>query len=173
MTDNPSPTALLVIDVQQGLFKRSTPIYQAETLLQNIQTLITRAHQAGVPVIYVQHESDKVFPVGSEDWQLHPSLHPLEDELIIHKQHGSAFEETSLGEALQKLGTTHLVICGLVTHGCIKAGCQDALKQGYQVTLVSDAHSNYSKDAARFIDKWNTNLQSQGAALKTTQEIEF
>jgi len=166
-------TSLLVIDVQRGLFARTTPIYKAEALLSNIQALIERAHNAGIPVIYVQHESDKVFPVGSESWQLHPSLHPRDDELIIHKQHGSAFERTSLGEELQKLGVTHLVISGLVTHGCIKAGCQDALKKGYQVTLASDAHSNYSKDAAKIIEKWNTNLAQEGAAVKPTSEIMF
>lgn len=173
MSNSSPSTALLVIDVQQGLFTKSTPIYKAEALLQNINTLVERAHTAGVPVIYVQHESDKVLPVGSEGWQLHPSLHPRENELIVHKQHGSAFEDTNLGENLQKLGVTHLVICGLVTHGCVKAGCQDALKKGYQVTLVSDAHSNYSKDAAKIIDKWNTNLAQEGAVLKTASEINF
>jgi nicotinamidase-related amidase len=37
--------ALLVIDVQQGLFKKKTPIYKADELLQNIISLVDRAHQ--------------------------------------------------------------------------------------------------------------------------------
>lgn len=166
-------TALLVIDVQQGLFNRSTPIYKADLLLQNIHLLVERAHQAGVPVIYVQHQSDKVFPVGSENWQLHPSLHPRENELIIHKQHGSAFQDTTLGEELDKLGIARLVICGLVTHGCIRAGTQGALKRGYQVTLASDAHSNYSKDSAKLIETWNTQLAQAGAEVIKTEAIVF
>jgi len=64
--------ALLVIDVQQGLVRKSTPIYRAEPLLNTLTTLIDRAHAAGVPVIYIQHASDKVLPFGSADWQLHP-----------------------------------------------------------------------------------------------------
>ena len=69
-------TALLVIDVQQGLFRKSTPIYRAEALLDTIESLIERAHAAGVLVVYVQHASDKVLPFGSADWQLHPGCTP-------------------------------------------------------------------------------------------------
>ena len=166
-------TALLVIDVQQGLFTKSTPIYKAETLLQNLNALVEHAHQAGVPVIYVQHESEKVLPKGSEGWLLHPSIKPREDELIINKQHGSSFEQTSLGDELHKLGVTHLVVCGLVTHGCVKAACQDALKLGYRVTLASDAHSNYAKDAVKHIDVWNDKLAKEGAEVIETEAIRF
>ena len=69
-------TALLVIDVQQGLFRKSTPIFRAEPLLDTIATLIDRAHAASVLVVYIQHASDKVLPFGSADWQLHPGSTP-------------------------------------------------------------------------------------------------
>ena len=38
-----SNTALLVIDVQQGLFERSTPIYKADQVLENIHMLVCSA----------------------------------------------------------------------------------------------------------------------------------
>jgi hypothetical protein len=37
--------ALLVIDVQKGLFERATPIHKAEQVLQNINALIRNAPQ--------------------------------------------------------------------------------------------------------------------------------
>ena len=40
-------TALLVIDVQQGLFRKSTPIFRSELLLDVITTLVERAGAAG------------------------------------------------------------------------------------------------------------------------------
>ena len=89
-------TALLVIDVQHGLFRKSTPIFRAEPLLDTITTLVEHAHAAGVLVVYIQHASDKVLPFGSADWQLHPRLRPGEGDLVVHKQHGNAFEDTSL-----------------------------------------------------------------------------
>ena len=44
-TDKPDQSifALLVIDVQQGLFKKSAPIYMADRLLENINALANRA----------------------------------------------------------------------------------------------------------------------------------
>ena len=39
-------SALLVIDVQYGLFHESTPIYKAKTLLDNVLSLVSRVgHQ--------------------------------------------------------------------------------------------------------------------------------
>ncbi len=78
-TLNPNQFALLIIDVQQGLFRKSTPIYKAEELLQNIHTLVDRAHRAGVPVFYVQHSDQKALVINSQDWQLHSELHPSDD----------------------------------------------------------------------------------------------
>jgi nicotinamidase-related amidase len=46
-------TALLVIDVQKELFEKSTPIYNADKLLENICNLINQAHGANIPVFYI------------------------------------------------------------------------------------------------------------------------
>ena len=72
VTQHQKDVALLVIDVQQGLFARSTPIYHADDLLKNIGTLVDRAHRAGAPAFYVQHSSEKILVEGSDEWQLHP-----------------------------------------------------------------------------------------------------
>ena len=69
---HPKDVALLVIDVQQGLFAKSIPIYHADELLKNIGTLVDRAHRAQAPVFYVQHSSGKTLVEGSDEWQLHP-----------------------------------------------------------------------------------------------------
>ena len=168
-----SSIALLVIDVQQGLFLKSSPIYKAEELLQNISSLIDRAHRAGVPVFFVQHSDARTLLEGSQDWQLHPQLQPVATDGIVHKQHGNAFEETALDQALKSRNVTGVVITGLVTHGCVRATCLGALQLGYRVILVRDGHSNYSKQAARLIEEWNQKLSAQKVELKSTAEIEF
>src|SRR4030042_2509503 len=113
--------ALLVIDVQQGLFTKSTPLYKAEVLLENINLLVNRAHRDGVPVFYIQHSDSRTLVKGSQDWQLHPDLHPQRMDTNIHKQNGNAFEDTNLEEVLQSKKVSSLIIMGLVTHGCVKA----------------------------------------------------
>lgn len=166
-------TALLVIDVQQGLFRKSTPIYEAEQLLENINLLVDRAHGENVPVFYIQHSDNRSLVKGSHDWQLHPELHPQRIDNILHKQHGNAFEGTNLDELLKSKNINHLVVAGLITHGCVKATCLGARQLGYGVTLVQDGHSSYSKEAARLIEEWNQKLNAQGCGLKLTSEIEF
>jgi nicotinamidase-related amidase len=118
---NLTNAALLVIDVQRGLFRKSTPVYQAEELLQNISFLIERAHHGGSPVFYIQHSDLRTLVKGSDDWQLHPQLQPQAIDYIVHKQHGDAFEDTNLEEALQVRNVSSLIITGLVTHGCVRA----------------------------------------------------
>lgn len=165
--------ALLVIDVQQGLFGKSTPIYKAEELLQNITLLIDRAHRNNIPVFYIQHSDLRTLVKGSSDWQLHPRLQPLATDCIIHKQHGNAFEETALEEVLQSRNVTSLVITGLVTHGCVRATCLGALQLGYRVILAEDGHSSFSKEAAKLIEEWNQKLSAMEAELKPASEIDF
>lgn len=41
MNETPANTALLIIDVQSELFQKSSPIYKAKELLENIQALLT------------------------------------------------------------------------------------------------------------------------------------
>ena len=172
-TKHPKDIALLIIDVQQGLFVKSIPIYKAGDLLKNINALVDRAHRAQVPVFYVQHSSGKILVEGSDEWQLHPQLHPLKKDHIIQKHHGSAFQDTTLGEELEARRIKRLVIMGLVTHGCVRVTCEEANKRGYQVTLVSDGHSNFHKHAARVIEEWNRKLSDGIVQLKPTQEIDF
>ncbi len=166
-------TALLVIDVQQGLFNKPTPIYQDKALLENINLLADRAHQAGVPVCYVQHSDKKALVKGSKDWQLHPRLHPLEGDIFIHKQHGNAFEGTDLEEEMKSRNIDSVVVTGLVTHGCVRATCLGAIKQGYEVVLVKDGHSSYSQKAAQLIEEWNQKLSTASVELALTSEIKF
>jgi nicotinamidase-related amidase len=166
-------TALLVIDVQRGLFTKSTPIFEAEKLLENIMCLIDGAHRAGIPVFFIQHSSDKILCEGTEEWCLHPQTQPTAVDYRLQKHHPNAFEGTSLKVDLDRLGVQRLVVTGLVTHGCVKATCIGAHQLGYKVTLVKDGHSNYSGKAKQLIEEWNQRLSLGIVELKTTQEIDF
>ena len=170
----PTRTALLLIDVQRGLFERATPIYHPEEVLANINILVGRAHQAGVPVIYVQHANENTLVRDSNRWQLHPAIQPLEEERILHKRHPNAFEETPLDQELRERNVRQLVITGMLTHGCVRATCIGAHQLGYEVVLVEDGHSNFSQRALWLIRYWNRTLhESEIVTLKATREIQF
>lgn len=170
---NPQKSALLVIDVQRGLFVRDLPVYKADRLLSNVHDLVDRAHAASVPVIYIQHCGEKSLVKGTNNWELHPDLHPEHGDWHIEKENSNAFQDTELAQKLASDGIGSVVAVGLVTHGCVKNTCLGGLEEGFQVVLAGDAHSNFSKDAARLITKWNKSLAEKGVQVKATAEIHF
>ncbi len=162
---------LIVVDVQKGLFEQKTPVYNEETLIQNINKVIKYTRKKQIPIIFIQHANKGILKYQSDEWQLHPSIQPLKEEIIIHKQHGSAFKETHLNEILKKQKVQKLIILGLTTHGCVKATCHDALKFGYETILIEDAHSSFSEKAEELIKTWNHKLSEKGITLYKTEEF--
>jgi len=170
---NPKSTALLVIDVQMALFSRPTPIYKADNLLCNINSLVEMFQISNALVVYIQHSNKKMLIKDSGGWGFHPDLNIKETDPIIHKIHGNAFKETNLMQTLESRGIEDIVITGLVTQGCVKATSIGAKKLGYRVILVEDGHSNYRKDAPKVIEEWNQRLNGEYAEIISTRDVGF
>ena len=164
-------TALLVIDLQKGLFGKGTPIYRENELIANINSLIDAFHTAGLPVAFIRHTNGSSLAEGTEGWQLHGGLHAVEGDLLLNKKVSNAFREKAIASAIRGLGIQGVVVTGLVTHGCVKAACEGALEQGYTVTLASDGHSSYNADAASLIGLWNDKLRQSGVDVAGTGQI--
>src|SRR5262249_26997612 len=56
-------TALLLIDIQQGMFGPEEICHEPERLLANAGSLLSRARAAGVPVFHVQHCEEEGAPL--------------------------------------------------------------------------------------------------------------
>lgn len=166
-------TVLLIIDVQQALFRKATPVYQAETLLENILLLRDRARQAGAPVIYVQHANQGVLKPGTDGWQIHPAVAPGPQDLLVYKNQASAFKGTQLKKMLEGADIDTLVVTGLVSHGCVQATCLHARQLGFRVILVQDGHSNFHRDAARIIAGCHQTLTAAGVELAEADAVFF
>lgn len=128
---------LLVVDVQVGVMAEA---WEAPRVVANVARTVERARERGVPVIWVQHGADDLQP-DTPAWQWVPELVPAPGETRIHKRFNSAFEDTPLDAELARLGATHVVLAGAATNWCIRATAYGALDRGYDLTLVSDAHT--------------------------------
>ena len=170
---DPKKSALLIIDVQRGLFAKPNPVYKEDQLIANINDMVARAHQNDAPVVYIQHNNETSLIKGTEGWQLHHGLHPQQGDWTVLKEESNAFENTNLGELLASRHIGRVVACGLVTHGCVKNTCLGGLDEAYEVVLAGDAHSNFSKDALHIINKWNKDLAAKGVIVENTAEINF
>ena len=135
--ENRPKTALLVIDVQNGVVGEA---YERDAVVANVGTVVEKARTAGVPVVWVQHSSDNL-PQGSEEWKIVPELSPEESEPHVAKRYPDSFEETELESVLAGLGVGRLVVVGAQTDECVRSTLHGALVRGYDATLVSDAHT--------------------------------
>ncbi|MFW9995155.1 MAG: cysteine hydrolase family protein [Candidatus Odinarchaeota archaeon] len=163
--------ALLVIDVQTGLFQRKTPVYREQELLENINRLENHARSMNVPVIYIQHANTSTLVEGSAEWQLHSQLGKLDEDLLIHKRYPDAFKGTALGKELATRNVRKLVVTGTLTDNCVKSTCIGAKKRGYEVILTKDGHSTFGEEPANTVNRWNTKLAEQGIVVKSTSEL--
>lgn len=164
-------TALLVVDVQLGIFNNKIKVFNEEVVLNNICLLLDFARNNDMEVFIIQHHNKGNFAINSEGWKLHPKINPLENETLINKTHGSAFEETNLKDLLDHKHVKRVIITGFVTHGCFKATAISAINCGYEVIIAEDAHSSYAKDAKNLILAWNNHLKNLGCFVKKTVDI--
>ena len=135
--DNRPNTALLVIDVQNGVVGEA---HERDKVVANIGTLVEKARSAGVEVVWVQHNSDELTE-SSEPWQYVPELVRRESEPLVQKAYGDSFEATDLESVLAERGVGRLYVSGAQTDECIRSTLHGAITRGYDATLVGDAHT--------------------------------
>ena len=99
-------------------------------------------------------EQGGIWPVhcvaGTRGGEIHEALMPyVREELTFDKgcdkevEQYSGFEginnaEQSLGEVLELLDTTDVYVCGIATEFCVRNTCEDLLKAGFKVHLLSE-----------------------------------
>lgn len=140
LSDRPH-SALLVIDVQNGVVAHA---HERDHVIANIRCLVGRARAARVPVVWVQHSS-AALPLGSQAWEYVPELVRDESEPLIQKVYGDSFEDTGLEAALAERGVGALFVTGALTDACVRSTLHGAFVRGYDVTLVSDAHTTVDR----------------------------
>jgi nicotinamidase-related amidase len=142
LEDRPN-TALLVVDVQRGVVAGN---HDRDAVVARVATLVARARERQVPVVWVQHADDGLTK-GSDDWQIVPELTPADTESRIEKTYGDSFEDTDLETVLGGLGVGHLIVAGAQTDACIRSTLHGAFVRGYDTTLVGDAHTTEDQTA--------------------------
>jgi nicotinamidase-related amidase len=145
-------SALVVIDVQHGLFDASGPYgepFEGQTVVARIHALASGARAAGVPVIWVQHERPKGFLAhATPEWALPGALGAQPGDTYIRKTTPDSFLRTDLQAVLEAKAVSHLTICGYASEFCIDTTTRSAAAKGYAVTLVADAHTTHDKPHA-------------------------
>ncbi len=157
-------SALLVIDVQQGLCEGEHDAFESKEVIARINQIAEKTRAAGSIVIFIQHESNSGdLEAGTHAWQLARGLHVEPVDLRIRKTTPDSFHHTELRGILEQHGVTDLVVCGMHTEFCVDTTTRRALALGFPVVLVEDAHTTEGKQhlsAAQIIRHHNETLAS-------------
>ena len=150
-TFDPARTALLVMDVQNGIVARIAE--GSEALLDRIGKLADAARAAGVRVIYVIVSFRPGYPEVSPrnlgfaplkasgmliDDQVHPAVAPHPGEVVATKKRVSAFAGSDLELVLKGQGVEHLILTGISTSGVVLSTVRQAADADYRLTVVED-----------------------------------
>jgi nicotinamidase-related amidase len=136
VTETQGQTVVVVIDLQRGVLEDCV---DASGVVERTAILVERARASGVPIVWVQDEGD--FPRDSPEWQLAAPLSRADAEPVVHKTYRDSFAGTDLADVLARFGATQLVVAGAQSDYCIRTTTQRAAAEGFDVTLVSDAHT--------------------------------
>ncbi len=178
----PTPPALLVIDVQEGLDDPWYGVRNNPHAEQRIAEILAAWRRAGLPVIHVQHMSqvpDSPLRPGEPGNAFKADAEPIEGEPVFQKSVNSAFIGTDLEEHLRRKGIDDLVVVGLTTDHCISTSVRMAGNLGFEVVVVEDAtatHDRTGPDGAHYsADEMHrlalASLHGEFARVQTAQEV--
>ncbi len=174
--------ALIVIDVQNeyvtGNLRIEYPDVQLS--LRNIARAMDAAHDAGIPVVVIQHlapASSPLFARGSQQAELHPTVAERPFDLHVEKSLASALAQTDLGAWLRDRQIDTLTVVGYMTHNCDVSTVLQAHHEGWKVELLHDASGSLPYEnsvgaaSAEEIHRAFTVVMNTGfAAVVTTDE---
>lgn len=125
-----------------------------ERALDNQRRLLDAAHRAGLEVIYTriatqtldgrdagpQHcHVGMVVPKNAKEAEILEEIAPGQEDIVISKTSSSPFNSTAVDQLLRNLGIDTLLVCGVVTNGCVEGTVRDASDLGYNVIMIPDA----------------------------------
>jgi nicotinamidase-related amidase len=158
-----SEIALVLIDVINDLeFEGGEELFRAALpAARNIARLKVRAHEAGVPVIYVNDNFGRwrsdfkriVTHCLQDDVRGQPLaelLSPDEDDYFVLKPKHSGFFSTSLELLLEYLGAQTLVLTGFAGNNCVLFTANDAYMRDYKLMIPSDCTASIEPQANEY-----------------------
>ena len=187
----PSAAPVLEYDraVVRGIMTRATyhPTRRAKAVMRHASAK-TRSEQRDEQLdIFVNDDEDdadaylskprkgqppRLFAPGTPGVALTDDILPYVDmgkDMIIVKNHYSAFDATPLLLSLRMKLVTHLYLCGLLSNVSIYATAADAVRHGFEVTVVEDCMGYRSE--AKHLDAMRQMADILGVSGIDTEEI--
>jgi nicotinamidase-related amidase len=182
LTLDPARTALVLIDLQQGIVSSPVAPHTSADVVARGAQLAARFREAGAPVVLVRVSfspggADALKqPIDSpmnrtrpEGWdRLVPEVGNDERDIRITKHQWGAFYGTELDLQLRRRGVQTIVIGGISTNFGVESTARDAFERSYALVFVEDAMASMSGEAHTFAV---TTIFPRLGRIRSTREV--
>ena len=177
-------TALVLIDLQQGILPYAKAPYDAAAVLANAAPLAAAFRAARAPVVLVKVGFsadggdalkaivDAPNPAGAPpaNWMADPAeLPPQAGDLHIVKRQWGAFHGTELDLQLRRRGIRTIVLAGIATSIGVESTARFAWELGYDIVFAEDATSG--PDAAMHANSFEKVFPRLGRVRRTADVL--
>ena len=189
MRPNPTRSALLVIDMENGFVEPEGGhcIRFAKGTVPACVRAVETAREKGIPVFFVK----RIYRTDGSDVELtrHAAwvkggracgpattgpnsarapegLRPQPGDYTIIKPRWSAFFQTELDLILRRLDVRTVILTGTTTPNCVRTSCYDAISLEYNVVVLTDCCSSQTEEIQRVNLE---DMQRAGAILMDTE----
>jgi ureidoacrylate peracid hydrolase len=170
---DPTRTALVVIDMQNGFMAPGAPVEVpiAREIVPNVNAIVRAVRKAGGTNVFLRFTTpgdtliewsnfyagltpdlrrnrQETFAPGNDYRELWSELEVAPQDLVVDKRRFGAFVPgtSELDAILRTRGIDTVIIAGTVTNICCETTAREAMQLNYRVIFVSDANAALSDD---------------------------
>jgi nicotinamidase-related amidase len=182
---DPRKTALVLIDLQQGIVSRPCAPHSGPQVVQNAARLAAKFRALGATVVLVHvtfHPDFKdalnlpadvatPFNPGAlpPNWaEFAPELGPQPGDLLITKRQWGAFHGTELDLQLRRREVRTIVLGGISTNIGVESTARSAYEHGYAQIFAEDAMTSSSGEMHAFTVR---NIFPRIGHVRSTDEV--
>ena len=173
-------TALVLIDLQNGIVSRETKPYAAAEVVARARALAEAFRAKGAPVVYVRVLLSDFLAVPADEMTSLPKEVPASasevadsagmqpGDLLITKRHWGAFAQTSLEGELRSRGVETVVLGGIATNLGVESTLRQGTGLGFAFVTVEDACSTFTPEMQDFAFK---SIFPRLSKVRKTQQV--
>lgn len=175
----PRKTAIIVVDMQNDFLQEGAPLETptGRAFLDDLSTFVEACRASGCLIVYTRDvhrasgcdigsKGELWRPIGEQDAfvdgttgaEIHDSISPRAEDVVVDKRRYSGFFGTDLDTVLRNAGTSTVVITGVTTENCCASTARDAQFRDYEVVFVRDLTGTFE-------------YPDQGFGAKSAREI--
>jgi nicotinamidase-related amidase len=157
-------TALVLIDLQNGIVPRQWAPYTGEHVVGNCSQLAQEMRNRGGMVVYVHVLLNDMVSLPAdqpghapgasapppEASQFVPEAGVEATDVVIAKRQWGAFYGTNLDQQLRRRGIRTTVMAGIATNMGVESTARAAFDRAYELVFVEDAMTSFSAEAHQF-----------------------